>query len=309
MNKLVICFMGPTASGKTDLALQLAEIFPLEIVSVDSVMIYRGMDIGSAKPSQTILAQLPHHLIDIVNPDETYSVGRFVGEACYWIQDIHQRGKIPLLVGGTMLYFHALQQGLASLPEADRAVRADIEAQAAQFGWENLHQQLLKVDPISAAHIRPQDRQRISRALEVYQQTGQPLSTLLKTQKTTSLDWQWLNLILYPSSRPWLHERINQRFMHMLSNGLIDEVKQLMTLFPESIHSQAMRAVGYRQVLAYLNGHLDRTHLVEKGMAATRQLAKRQCTWLKSWPHAHDFDPQEKDILTLLSREVNRLLS
>ena len=251
MNTPVICLMGPTASGKTDLALKLAADFPVEIISVDSALIYRDMNIGTAKPEADILKRYPHHLIDILNPDETYSVGRFIEAVNLLIPAIMQRGKIPLLVGGTMLYFHALKSGLASLPEADETIRAEITAQALVIGWEKMHEKLVKIDPLSAAKLKPQDPHRISRALEVYALTGIPLS-LLQSEKTTAPGHAWLNLVLYPQSRDWLHERIRIRFKTMLDAGLIDEVKTLLTNYPACRDCPSMRSVGYRQVLDYL---------------------------------------------------------
>lgn len=295
MHKPVICLMGPTASGKTDLAMKLADVLPVELISVDSAMIYTGMDIGTAKPSPELLKQYPHHLIDILNPDEAYSAGRFVTDAQALIAKIHQRGKMPLLVGGTMLYFHALQSGMAALPEADEAVRAAIEAEAQRCGWAMMHQKLAEVDPGSAEKIRPQDPQRISRALEVYALTGQPLSHLQR-QKSTMPGMHWLNLILYPKTRDWLHERIRLRFSMMLKAGLVEEVKALLIKYPGCRHAPSMRSVGYRQVIAYLEGSLNQADLIEKGTIATRQLAKRQCTWLKSWPEPLWFDPRDADL-------------
>lgn len=300
----VICLMGPTASGKTDLAMQLARELPVEIISVDSAMIYREMDIGTAKPSIELLKEFPHHLIDIINPDEVYSAGRFVAEVQEIIASILQRGKIPLLVGGTMLYFHALQTGLSSLPEADQAVRARLEVEAFSIGWQAMHQKLTKIDPDSAAKIRPQDPQRICRALEVYEMTGQPLS-VLQAQKPTPLPFDWLNLILYPLTRAWLHEQIRLRFNLMLQLGLIDEVKALLERWPASRDKPSMRAVGYRQILLYLEGQLDRNDLEEKAVVATRQLAKRQCTWLKSWPDAYLFEPRSPDLINQVREKIN----
>jgi tRNA dimethylallyltransferase len=300
----VICLMGPTASGKTDLALKLAEDFPVELISVDSALIYREMNIGTAKPDAGVLKQYPHHLIDILNPDETYSAGRFVQAVNDLIPAIQQRGKIPLLVGGTMLYFHALQSGLAALPEADEATRAEIAAQALMVGWEKMHEKLVKIDPRAAARIKPQDPHRISRALEVYALTGKPL-TVLQNEKTDAPYHAWINLILYPP-RDWLHERIRIRFKAMLEAGLIDEVNMLLTKYPRCRACASMRSVGYRQVADYLDNIPTTTleQLEEKGMAATRQLAKRQCTWLKSWPEATWFDPRASDVYQQVKRRI-----
>jgi tRNA dimethylallyltransferase len=299
----VICLMGPTASGKTDLAMQLASHMPVELISVDSAMIYREMNIGTAKPSPEILKQFPHHLIDIINPDESYSAGRFVVEAQRLIASILQQGKTPLLVGGTMLYFHALQTGMSTLPEANQTLRATIEAQAMHIGWPAMHQKLTQIDPVSAAKIHPQDPQRISRALEVYEMTGQPLS-VLQAQKPATLPYHWLNLILYPSSRVWLHEQIRLRFRLMLQLGLIEEVQGLLERWPACRDRPAMRSVGYRQVLSYLDGQLDKDNMEDKGVIATRQLAKRQCTWLKSWPDACWFDPQSPRLVEQVKEKI-----
>lgn len=283
--------MGPTASGKTDLALSLASKLPIELISVDSVMIYRGMNIGAAKPSPEILREFPHHLVDILDIPEPYSAARFSADARALIEVIFKRGKIPLLVGGTMLYFRALQQGLSPLPDADEAVRAQIEAEAAEQGWSAMHAQLKVIDSEAATKIHPNDPQRLSRALEVYRLTGTPLS-ILQQKKETNLGHSWLNLALFPA-RQLLHDRIESRFKQMLALGLIEEVESLLHQWSEAAHYPAMRAVGYRQVLDYLTGHIHKNDLLMKGVAATRQLAKRQCTWLRSWPEVHLLQPED----------------
>lgn len=274
--------MGPTASGKTDLAIHLVEHLPVDIISVDSAMVYRGLNIGSAKPSEEELAKAPHRLIDIVDPSEAYSAANFRNDALKEIADIIQAGRIPLLVGGTMLYFRALLQGLSELPAADEAIRQKLEAQAKELGWEKMHQRLAEVDPEAALRIHPNDPQRIQRALEVYEISGVAMSQLQKEQQAEPLPYQVLKLALIPSDRALLHERIKKRFSLMLDQGLIDEVKALHERGDLHQDLPAIRAVGYRQVWDYLEGRLDYTEMEERGVIATRQLAKRQLTWLRS---------------------------
>lgn len=285
MSELIFCLMGPTASGKTDLACELVRLFPFEIISVDSAMVYRHMDIGTAKPDEKTLKQAPHHLIDILDPTESYSAANFCDDVDKLSQSIKQRGKIPLLVGGTMMYFRALQQGLAQLPPANEAIRTTLLQEAEQHGWPHLHKRLALVDPITAARVHAHDSQRIQRALEVYQLAGMPLSKLF-AKKTSAQRQCFVNLKLIPSERQWLHERIGLRFQKMLSMGLVEEVEKLMKDWQLDAGYPSMRSVGYRQVFAYLQGEYDRTVLVAKGTAATRQLAKRQLTWLKTWPES-----------------------
>lgn len=287
MNEILFTLMGPTASGKTALALELCEEFPFEIISVDSAMIYRGMDIGTAKPSLSEQRLCPHHLIDIRNPDESFSAFEFCQEVERLCQEIKARGKKPLLVGGTMMYFHALEQGLNALPQADEALRSRLEVEAKTLGLNLLHQRLQEVDPLSAAKIHAHDHQRIQRALEVYYLTGNPLSQLIAEKRQTNL--RLFNLILYPRDRAWLHERIEERFHLMLEQGFIDEVRRLLEQSNLSLEKPALRCVGYRQAYDYLSGLEDYTNFVAKGIAATRQLAKRQLTWLKSWPSGSVF--------------------
>ncbi len=282
------CLMGPTAVGKTDLACELLQHFPFEIISIDSVMIYRDMDIGSAKPDPVLLAQAPHHLINILSPEETYSVAQCCADVLRCGQEIEARGKIPLLVGGTMMYFRALQQGLSTLPNADPSVRQTLLDQAQEHGWAHLHQQLATVDPKAAQRIHAHDTQRIMRALEVFTLTQQPLSAWLQTTQH-AIQRTFVNLILMPEERGWLHERIAQRFKAMLATGLIDEVQQLCQDYALTAALPAMRCVGYRQVWEYLNNHHDLSLLTDKGIAATRQLAKRQMTWLRHWPEGQVF--------------------
>ncbi|MCW5659320.1 MAG: tRNA (adenosine(37)-N6)-dimethylallyltransferase MiaA [Burkholderiaceae bacterium] len=272
---------GPTASGKSALALALADALPLEIVSVDSAQVYRGMDIGTAKPSAAERARVPHHLIDIVEPTERYSAARFAADAARLIGEINARGRAALLVGGTMLYVKALLEGLDVLPEADAGVRAAIDAQAAAHGWPAMHARLARVDPVSAQRLQPSDAQRIQRALEVWQLTGRPLSQAhgQRTQAGLALPL----LALEPVERGWLHQRIGDRFHAMLREGLVDEVRALRARGDLHASLPSMRCVGYRQVWQALDEG-DLSNVAERGIAATRQLAKRQLTWLRRMP-------------------------
>jgi tRNA dimethylallyltransferase len=299
--------MGPTASGKTALAVSLVERFPLEIISVDSALVYRGMDIGTAKPDVATLARAPHHLLDIRDPTEAYSAAAFCDDALRLMRDIVARGKVPLLVGGTMLYFRALLHGLDDLPRADAGVRQQLEATAASRGWPALHADLAQLDPPTAARLAPNDAQRIGRALEIIQLTGQPMSALLDRVQS-ALPYRVLQLALIPSDRAVLHQRIAARFDAMLSEGLIDEVKTLRQLPGLTADLPAMRAVGYRQAWAYLNGDIDLNALREQGLAATRQLAKRQLTWLRSWPDAVTLDCLADDLEAQAIAHVERHL-
>ena len=280
-----VCLMGPTASGKTDLAVALVETLPMDIISVDSVMVYRGMDIGSAKPDAGTLARAPHRLIDICDPAEPYSAARFRDDALREMADITAQGRIPLLVGGTMLYFRALLNGLSTLPSADADIRTRLEAEAEADGWASLHRRLAEVDPEAAARIHPNDPQRLQRALEVYELTGTPLSELQQSQQADQpLPYRIIKLAVAPADRTILHERIAQRYELMLQNGLVDEVEALRQRGDLHQDMPALRAVGYRQVWEYLGGSLNYTEMVERGIIATRQLAKRQFTWLRSEP-------------------------
>ena len=291
----IVCLMGPTASGKTDLAVQLVERLPLEIISVDSAMVYKGMDIGTAKPDADTLRHAPHRLIDFVDPAEAYSTARFCQDALREIDAIVSAGKTPLLVGGTMMYFRSLLQGLAELPSADEDVRAALAAEAESLGWQELHKQLASVDPQTAARVHPNDPQRISRALEVYRLTGVPLSKWIQ-QATPAFPYRAVLLGLVPSDRAQLHERITRRFDQMLNGGFVDEVQGLYARGDLNIDKPAMRAVGYRQVWRYLNAELDYRAMREKGIAATRQLAKRQLTWLRSMPNLMNIDCLNKGL-------------
>jgi tRNA dimethylallyltransferase len=275
--------MGPTASGKTAAALEIARHIPCEIISVDSALVYRGMDVGTAKPSAAERAVAPHHLIDIIEPTEAYSAMQFRDEALRLIADISGRGKLPLLVGGTMLYFKVLRDGMDTLPVADAAVRARLDAEAAESGVPALHARLALLDPITAARLKPKDSQRIQRALEIIELTGQPMSSLLTGDSGSEpAPYNLLPLALEPSDRSVLHERIAQRFDQMLEgDALLDEVTALRARGDLHPGLPSMRCVGYRQAWEYLDGLVDRPALREKGIAATRQLAKRQLTWLR----------------------------
>ena len=277
---------GPTASGKTALALAVAREQPVEIISVDSALVYRGMDIGTAKPTPAERAAVPHHLIDLIDPAQHYSAADFVRDARRLIDEIHARGRLPLLVGGTMLYFKALIDGIDTLPAADPAVRAALDAQAAEQGWPALHAELARVDPLTAARLHPTDAQRIQRALEVHRLTGQPLSSLHTRQRETRPEPEHRLFALEPGDRAWLHQRIAERFEQMVDAGLIDEVRGLRARGDLHLGLPSMRCVGYRQAWEALDAGLDgqalRADLLARGVAATRQLAKRQLTWLRS---------------------------
>ncbi len=292
-----IFLMGPTASGKTALAIELVGQLPCEIISVDSALVYRGMDIGTAKPDAAELAQAPHRLIDICDPAETYSAARFRADALAAMAEISAAGRIPLLVGGTMLYFRALEFGLSRLPEADPAIRAELEREAAESGWDEMHARLQVVDPISASRIHPNDPQRIQRALEVYRLTGEPLSRLQGHAGQRSLPYHLVKLARVPKERAVLHQRIADRFNAMLSQGFEDEVRTLLQRSDLRPEMPALRSVGYRQMIRYLQGEWDRQTMIERGIIATRQLAKRQFTWLRSYLDVHWLDEEAGDIL------------
>lgn len=290
MNRAV-CLLGPTASGKSRLAMRLAERHPVEIVSVDSGQVYRGMDAGTAKPSPVERAAVPHHLIDLVDPDSSYSAGRFRADAIAATLDILARGKVPLLVGGTMLYYRSLVQGMDNLPAADPAIRAALDAEAASGGWPALHAELARVDPKTAARLAPNDAQRIQRALEVYRATGRPLSAL-HTSPSAELPFELTAFALVPPDRAVLHRRIAERFDAMLAAGLVEEVDALRKRYALEAGMPSMRCVGYRQVWEHLQGFTDHKAMREKSVIATRQLAKRQLTWLRSLPGLTALDPE-----------------
>jgi tRNA dimethylallyltransferase len=298
MNSLppAIFLMGPTASGKTGVAVELAQRLPVELISVDSALVFRDMDIGTAKPDAATLARAPHHLIDIIGPTEAYSAAAFRHDALRLMEDITARGKIPLLVGGTMLYFKALREGLSPLPQADAEVRAKLDAIIAQHGIEHLHAELAKVDAATAARLHSTDTQRIQRAMEIYLLTGQPMSELIKLQEQDPLPYRILPIALIPSDRAVLHQRIAVRFGQMLKQGLLDELRALREKYPLHREMTSMRCVGYRQAWEYMEGEIDEAGLSEKGIAATRQLAKRQLTWLRSMSDSIEVDCLAPDL-------------
>lgn len=276
-----IFLMGPTASGKTDVAIRLAQEYPIDIISVDSSMVYRGLDIGTAKPSAAELVLAPHRLIDIRDPAQPYSAADFRVDALKEMAEITSKGRIPLLVGGTMLYFKVLKEGLANLPEANSVVRAEILLEAQTHGWPYIHKKLATIDPVTAARLTPNDSQRLQRALEVYYLTGTPLSVLHQAQEIQTLPYRLLEIALLPKERSVLHERIEKRFDLMLANGFVDEVRALKARVDLHLELPAIRSVGYRQVWEYLDGLYDDKEMRYRGIVATRQLAKRQHTWLR----------------------------
>ena len=295
-----IALLGPTASGKTAVSLALAGSLPVEIISVDSALVYRDMDIGTAKPEAAERARCPHHLIDIISPEERYSAASFRQDACRLMQEITARGRIPLLAGGTMLYFKALQEGLSELPQADAGLRREIDREAARRGWPALHAELARLDPQAAARLEPGDAQRIQRALEIVRLTGEPLAASYARREPASLPCRILPIALAPSDRSVLHARIEQRFEAMLGAGLVDELRSLRSRYALTPEMPSMRCVGYRQAWAHLDGRLDLGQLRATGVAATRQLAKRQLTWQRqfreSWPALIEFDCLSDDL-------------
>jgi tRNA dimethylallyltransferase len=290
-----LLLMGPTGAGKSELALELARRFPFEIVSVDSAQVYRGMDIGTAKPDLETRARIPHHLIDIRDPETSYSAGEFVRDASAVMREIWSRGRQPLLVGGTMLYFHALLGGIAELPEADPEVRADIDAHAAAGGWAALHEELRRVDPAAAARIHVNDPQRIQRALEVYRVTGEPITRLQQLRAPAFADLEIMEFAISPEDRAILHARIATRFEAMWAAGFLDEVQRLQQRPTLSAEHPSMRAVGYRQLWKFLSGHSGLEDSKKQALAATRQLAKRQLTWLRRRERATWVDSAQTD--------------
>lgn len=290
--------MGPTASGKTALAVQLAHIFNGEIISVDSALVFKGMDIGTAKPTLAERGGVPHYLLDILDPSESYSTGQFRTQALALMADISRRGKLPILVGGTMLYFNALTGGLATLPEADPVIRARLDQELALLGKDALHQRLAAIDPEAAARIHPNDPQRVQRALEVYEISGQSLTSFFTAAQAQTIPYQIIKLIVAPRDRKILHEIIAQRFRKMLEQGFIEEVQALYQRGDLSEKMPAIRAVGYRQAWSYLQGEYDLETMTEKAIAATRQLAKRQFTWLRKETDAAVFHTGQSDLLS-----------
>ena len=289
-----VLLLGPTASGKTALGVKLAHALGTEIISIDSALVYRMMDIGTAKPTEQEKEGIVHHLIDIRDPFDSYSAADFFKDCERLIEEISQRGKPPLIVGGTMLYAKALKEGLNQMPSSDLTVRAEIEHEAQALGWPAMHEKLREVDPITAQRLHPTDSQRISRALEVYRQTGKPIS-FYQSQQNQGSAHTFLTLGLMPANRKLLHERIEKRFLMMIEAGFLDEVKTLMARPDFDRNAPSMRAVGYRQAIDYLLGETDYERFVQAGVAATRQLAKRQMTWMRSMPDIETFDPFDTD--------------
>ena len=303
-----ILLMGPTASGKTAAALELARHFPIELISVDSAQVFVDMNVGTAKPDAATLAAFPHHLIDLITPEEAYSAARFRNDALACMADIVRRGRIPLLVGGTMLYYKAQLEGLAELPAADPAIRAEIDALAATHGWPAVHAELARVDPETARRLHPTDSQRLQRALEIYRLSGVPMSTLLAQGEKEPPAYDYLALGLLPADRAVLHTRIAARFDEMLAQGLEDEVSALRQRYRLSLELPSMRCVGYRQVWEAQDGQIPRGELRDRGIYATRQLAKRQLTWMKNTLRPELFDSLSADVLDRLSARVSTFL-
>ena len=300
--------MGPTASGKTAVALELARALPVEIVSVDSALVYKGMDIGTAKPDRETLETVPHHLVDVIEPHESYSAARFRDDALAAMREITERGHIPLLVGGTMLYFKALTEGLNELPEADPMIRLVIDTMALEQGWPAVHEKLREVDPQTAARLEPADAQRVQRALEIFYITGKTMGELLQKPRYVYFPYTAIKIALIPGDRDMLHERIEQRFDEMLQNGLVAEVEQLLEDYGLEATMPSMRCVGYRQALQHLKGEIDSADLRAQGVAATRQLAKRQLTWLRSMQGVTTFDSLQEDLAARVLDYVRREL-
>jgi len=291
-----ILLMGPTASGKSAVALEIAARFPVEIISVDSAQVYRGMDLGTAKPAARERAAVAHHLIDIIDPDQSYSAAQFRADALGLMREIAGRGRVPLLAGGTMLYFKALREGLSHLPQADAAVRATIEAEAKVRGWPALHAELARIDAASAARLKPGDAQRIQRALEVFRVSGKPLSALQGARVVAQAEFRFVPLALVPADRSVLHQRIALRFEAMLAAGLVEELRSLRLKHALAPELPSMRCVGYRQAWEHLEGVYDVAVLRERGIYATRQLAKRQLTWLRAMDEPKVFDCLASDL-------------
>lgn len=298
--------MGPTASGKTNLAVELVQQFPFEIISVDSAMVYRGMDIGTAKPDADILKVAPHRLIDIRDPADAYSAAQFREDALREIEDIFSQGKIPLLVGGTMLYFRALQKGLSELPSADAKLRETLRIEGERIGWPAMHARLANIDQVAAKRIHSNDAQRIQRALEVYELSGKNLTTWQLENPELPSHYHIHNFAVAPHDRAILHARIALRFQKMVQEGFVDEVRALFARGDLSLETPAIRSVGYRQVWEFLQGNLTLDDMQEKGIIATRQLAKRQLTWLRSWPELQWFDSEAPDLLTQVISYLNQ---
>ncbi len=302
----VIALMGPTASGKTALAMELYDKLDVELISVDSALVYRQMDIGTAKPTTEELKKYPHHLIDICDPSEPYSAADFKNDATQLIDGIHSRGKIPLLVGGTMLYFKALLQGINELPSANEKIRQNLSQMAEQKGWEYMHQRLQQVDPVAGKRIHPNDPQRIQRALEVYEVSGKSMTEWQQSSPKNDHDWQVISIAVAPKEREVLRQRIALRFEQMLEQGFRQEVEQLIARGDLKDDLPAVRAVGYRQMWQYLQGGMDFDEMKFRGITATRQLAKRQMTWLRSWPDLNWLYPEDDNLLQTAIDLINK---
>lgn len=311
MSKMLpaIFLMGPTASGKTGLAVKLYQHLPIELISVDSALVFKGMDTGTAKPDAATLRQAPHHLIDLISPTQVYSAAHFRHDALKLMSDISARGKVPLLVGGTMLYFKALQGGLSNLPEADLEVRAKLDAEALQIGWPAMHAKLAKIDPATAARLKPADAQRVQRALEVVEISGKTMTELHQASRGDDLPYRLLKVALVPSDRSVLHSRIATRFDDMLKQGFLGEVKALLKQYPElNPEMPSMRCVGYRQALEHLAGQYDGAELRDRGIFATRQLAKRQLTWLRGMDDTVEIDCLNPQMYDLVFNKINQFI-
>jgi len=304
-----ILIMGPTASGKTAVAMALADRFPVELVSVDSAQVFRDMDVGTAKPDRATLARYPHRLIDLISPEESYSTARFRSDALAAMAEITAAGKVPLLVGGTMLYFRSLLHGLADLPQADAALRAEIDAEAAALGWPAMHAKLALFDPSTAARLHPTDSQRLQRALEIYRLTGRPMSELLAASEQLKPAYDFLSIGLLPGERAVLHARIARRFDEMLLAGLDEEVRALRAKYTLSLSLPSMRCVGYRQTWEAQEGIIPRRELRDRGIFATRQLAKRQITWLTNSFDAENYDCLDPGLSERIAVRVDRFLA
>ena len=308
MIQSVVTLRGPTASGKTDLAIDLSDRLPIEIVSVDSVMVYRGLNIGSAKPDQKTLNNYPHHLIDICDPSVNYSLGDFYEDANEAIKFIHSKERIPMLVGGTMMYFNTLTKGLSDLPSSDQAIRKKLEDEADEIGWPELHKRLSRIDPVSGEKIEANDKQRIQRALEVYELSGKPLSSFFSDNRKKS-DYEFFNISLFPDDREILYKRIEDRFDQMLDHGLVDEVTALLNSPELSSSHNSMKSIGYKEVWAHLEGKQTLIEAKEKSILATRRLAKRQLTWLRSLDDSQKINTFDNDLnkklYNLISDEIN----
>ena len=303
-SKKVIILRGPTASGKTDLSLELAEKFPIDLISVDSVMVYKGLNIGSAKPSKQILKSYPHHLIDICEPNEKYSAGRFIVDVQKIIRDIQSNDRIPLLVGGTMMYYKVLQDGMSQLPAANEEIRTQIDLKAEKIGWPEMHAELRKVDPESANEIKPNDKQRIQRAIEVYMITGVAMSEL-KREGESNNKFDYLSISLLPNDREALYENINNRFDSMIKEGLLDEVSTLLNTERVSNESHSMRSIGYREMLEYIRGEKTLEVAIDTARLSSRRYAKRQITWLRSFDDQYKLEPMETDNIKTIEEILN----